>query len=106
MLLENRTETNQHWLKLDLRGKAPNHFAYGARVVGKSGDQTWLAEVSPASSYLSSSDPRIHWGLGDVSRLDSVAIRWPSGARQTLQNLSADRIVQIVEGQPLPESSK
>ena len=106
MLLENRTETDQHWLKLDLRGKAPNHFAYGARVVGKSGNQTWLAEVSPASSYLSSSDPRIHWGLGDATSLDSVTIRWPSGAQQTLQNLSADRIVQIVEGQPLPEPSK
>lgn len=106
MLLENRTETSQHWLKLDLRGKAPNHFAYGARVIGKRGDQIWLAEVSPASSYLSSSDPRIHWGLGEATSLDSLIIRWPSGAQQTLQNLSADRIVQVVEGQPLPEPSK
>src|SRR5207248_3246216 len=35
MLLENRTQTTNHWLKLDMHGAAPNHFAYGARVVGK-----------------------------------------------------------------------
>lgn len=101
MLLENRTETQRHWLKLDLRGKAPNVFAYGARVVGKAGNQTWLAEVSPASSYLSSSDPRIHWGLGDLSKLETVTIRWPSGSVQTLHNVAADRILQVVEEVPL-----
>ena len=97
MLLENKTETKLHWLKLDLRGKAPNVFAYGARVVGKAGDQVWLAEVSPASSYLSSSDPRIHWGLGDLTTLDTVTIRWPSGSQQTLHNVAADRILRVVE---------
>ena len=100
MLLENRTETSQHWLKLDLRGKTPNVFAYGARVVGKAGDQVWLAEVSPTSSYLSSSDPRIHWGLGDLTSLDTVSIRWPSGAERTLHNVSADRILRVVEEEP------
>lgn len=100
MLLENRTETNHHWLKLDLRGKAPNGFAYGARVVGKTADQVWLAEVSPASSYLSSSDPRIHWGLGDHTTVSSISIRWPSGTEQTLHNVSADRILRVVEGEP------
>src|SRR5205807_2448935 len=65
MLLENHSRTNNHWLKLDLRSAAPNVFAYGARVTGKAGEQIWVADVSPASSYLSSSDPRIHWGLGD-----------------------------------------
>ncbi len=100
MLLANQTETKQHWLKLDLRGKAPNVFAYGAHVVGKSGDRVWLANVSPASSYLSSSDPRIHWGLGDITTLDTLTIRWPSGSNQTLHNLPVDRIVRIVEDQP------
>lgn len=99
MLLENRTETKQHWLKLDLRGKAPNVFAYGAHVAGKAGDQVWLGDVSPASSYLSSSDPRIHWGLGDLDTLDTVTIRWPSGSEQTLRSVAADRILRIVEGQ-------
>jgi hypothetical protein len=97
MLLENRTETNNHWLTLDLRGAAPNVFAYGARAVGRAGEKLWVAEVSPASSYLSSSDPRIHWGLGEMSRLDSLTIRWPSGAVQMLSDVQADQIMQIVQ---------
>jgi hypothetical protein len=68
--------------------------------VGRAGDQTWLADVSPASSYLSSSDPRVHWGLGNVSRLETLVIRWPSGREQTLQNVRADRILRVEELPP------
>ncbi len=100
MLLENQTDSKNHWLKLDLRGKAPNVFAYGARVVGKSGDRVWLADVSPASSYLSSSDPRIHWGLDDTTTLESLTISWPSGAKQTLRDLPVDRILRVDEESP------
>ena len=97
MLLQNRTETTSHWLKLDLRGKAPNQFAYGARLVGRSGDHVWIGDVSPASSYLSSSDPRVHWGLGEITTLDTLTIRWPSGTEQTLRNVAADQILQITQ---------
>jgi hypothetical protein len=97
MLLENRTHSSNHWLKLDLRAAAPNQFAYGARVVGKSGFRIWLADVSPASSYLSSSDPRIHWGLGHFSRLDTLQIRWPSGREETHYNVAADQILRVDE---------
>lgn len=100
VLLENKTDTSNHWLKLDLRGKAPNTFAHGARVSGKSGDRIWIAEVSPASSYLSSSDPRIHWGMGQLTQLDSLTIRWPSGITQTLNDVPVDQILRINEGQP------
>lgn len=97
MLLQNKTESANHWLKLDLRGRAPNVFAYGARVMGKAGDRIWRSEVSPASSYLSSSDPRIHWGLQDAATLDSLTIHWPSGDEQTLTDVAADQILNIVE---------
>ncbi|MBS0202861.1 MAG: CRTAC1 family protein [Planctomycetes bacterium] len=100
VLLENRTDTSNHWLTIDLRGKAPNTFAYGTRLTGKAGDRIWVAEVSPASSYLSSSDPRIHWGLAELKSLESLTIRWPTGASQTLNNIPADRVLRVVEGQP------
>jgi hypothetical protein len=102
MLLHNRTGATNHWLKLDLRGPPPNVFAYGARVTGKAGDRIWRSEVSPASSYLSSSDPRIHWGLGDLSHLDSVTIRWPDGVEQTLHDVSADQILRVVKPDASP----
>jgi hypothetical protein len=97
MLLENRTETKNHWLKFDLRGKSPNTFGYGARLTGKTGDRVWIAEVSPVSSYLSSSDPRIHWGLGELTQLDELTIRWPSGTRQVLRNVAADQVLRVTE---------
>lgn len=102
MLLQNRTETTNHWLKLDLRGAPPNVFAYGARATGKAGERVWRSEVSPVSSYLSSSDPRIHWGLGDLTTLDSITIRWPSGVEQTLTHVAADQILQVVEAEASP----
>jgi hypothetical protein len=99
VLLRNVSRTSNHWLTLDLRGSrgGPNRFAYGARVTARAGARTWVAHVAPASSYLSSSDPRIHLGLGAASHLDSLVIRWPSGRRQTLQNVPADRLLVITE---------
>jgi hypothetical protein len=102
MLLQNRTETTNHWLTLDLRGSSPNNFAYGARVTGKAGNRIWRSEVSPASSYLSSSDPRIHWGLGELTTLDSISIRWSSGVEQTLTHVAADQILQVMEAEASP----
>ncbi len=97
MLLQNRTESDNHWITLELRGAGSNVFAYGAHVTGKAGTRVWSSEVSPASSYLSSSDIRIHWGLGELSRLESIKIRWPSGAQQMLTNIAADQILRVTE---------
>ncbi len=97
MLLMNRTEANHHWLTLDLRAAAHNVFAYGAHVTGNAGERVWTSVVSPASSYLSSSDMRVHWGLGDCRSIDSITIRWPSGAKQKLTNIAADQILRVEE---------
>ena len=97
MLLENQSSSPHHWITLDLRSAAPNVFAYGARAAAKTEGQLWVAEVSPASSYLSSSDPRIHWGLGAVTELSELTIRWPSGKTQQLKNVRADQILKIEE---------
>jgi hypothetical protein len=97
MLLQNRTPADHHWLTLDLRSAAPNVFAYGAHLTAKAGKQTWVAELSPASSYLSSSDPRIHWGLGAATRLDELTIRWPNGKTETLKDVKVDQILKVVQ---------
>ena len=106
MLLHNRSQSKNHWIMFDLRGAAPNRYAYGAQVFAQSGEQIWRAQVSPSSSYLSTEDPRIHLGLGPVERLDSVMIRWPSGTEQTLRDVATDQIHRIEEpiSRRLPES--
>ena len=98
LLFENRSRTENHWVKFDLRGAGPNTFAYGARVTAQAAGATWIGEVSPASSYLSSSDPRIHFGLGELTALETVTIRWPSGKVEVMQDVPADQIVRVVEG--------
>jgi hypothetical protein len=96
-LIQNRSPIANHWLKLNFRGASPNRFAYGARAVGRAGELVWINEVSPASSYLSSKDPRIHWGLGRYDKLDTLTIRWPSGREQVLRDVAADQILTVVE---------
>jgi hypothetical protein len=98
LLLHNLTETKNHWITLDLRSNGPNRFAYGAEISAHAGKEVWSGLVSPASSYLSSSDPRIHFGMGSISKLDSITIRWMSGRTETLRDVKADRIIRVVEG--------
>jgi hypothetical protein len=96
-LLENVTSTRGHWLQLELRGRLPNLAAYGAVITGKAGPRNWTAQVSPASSYLSSADPVIHWGLGPVERLDEVTVRWPTGETQTWRDVAADQRLRLTQ---------
>lgn len=98
LLLHNVSQTPNHWVTFDLRGRAPNWFAYGAAITARAGGQVWVGYVSPASSYLSSSDPRVHFGLGPTTVLDTVAIVWPDGKRETLHHIRGDRIVHVGEG--------
>ncbi len=97
MLLENETTAANHWLTLDLRGRSPNAFGYGARVSVQSGNERWVGQVSPSSSYLSSEDPRISFGLGSVSLIDRIDVTWSSGVVQTLRMVKADQILVVIE---------
>jgi len=89
--------THNHWLILRLRGHTSNRDAIGAvvKVVTPQGPQ--FATVTTAGSYLSSSDKRLHFGLGLETSVKSIEIRWPSGILQTLPNVRGDQIVQIDE---------
>lgn len=101
-ILHNESSTRNHWLLLKLVGHQSNRDAIGAevRVVTVSGSQ--YATVSTAGSYLSSSDKRVHFGLGADSMAQRIEVRWPSGIRQTLENIRADQILPIDE--PTPSS--
>jgi len=96
-VLRNETPSANHWLLLRLVGHKSNRDAIGASVklVTVSGQQ--FATVSTASSYLSSGDKRVHFGLGKEKNVESIEIRWPSGIVQTLKSIPADQILQIDE---------
>jgi len=96
-VLHNELQTDHHWLIVKLTGHKSNRDAIGAEVKVTTSRGTQLAIVSTASSYLSSSDKRVHFGLGADEIAESVEIRWPSGILQKLQKVRADQILQIDE---------
>ncbi|HVF27472.1 MAG TPA: CRTAC1 family protein, partial [Pyrinomonadaceae bacterium] len=87
-----------HWISLRLTGTKSNRNAVGAKVSLTAAGLTQIDEVRGGDSYLSHSDRRLHFGLGDATKVDSITIRWPSGATETLTNLPIDRVMTIVEG--------
>ena len=81
-LLENRTGGSGNWIRLRLRGTHCNRDAVGARVTLGAGELRLTRELRSASSYLSQNDPRLHFGLGQRTRIDSIRISWPCGKTQ------------------------
>jgi hypothetical protein len=96
-ILHNETASQNHWLTLNLVGHKSNRDAIGAEVKLTTAKSSQFATVTTAGSYLSSSDKRVHFGLGSEASAQSIEIRWPSGILQKLSNIRADQILQIDE---------
>ena len=92
------TRGPNNWLTLNLTGTKSNRSAIGARVTLKAGAQLQFQEVTSQSSYYSHNDHRLHFGLGQNKQADVIEIIWPSGDREVLNNVSANKIVSIKEG--------
>jgi enediyne biosynthesis protein E4 len=86
-----------HWLSLQLIGTRSNKSAIGARVLLFAKGRTQLAEVRSGGSYLSQNDLRLHFGLGDATRVEKIEIAWPAGAKQILENQAVDRVTTVRE---------
>ena len=97
-LLVNDVQNSNHWVALKLIGTHSNRDAIGARITVKAGKRTWVDEVRSGSSYNSSSDMRVHFGLGTNTKLDSVQVRWPSGLVEMFEKLPVDSIASLKEG--------
>ena len=96
-VLHNETDSKNHWLTLALTGRTSNRDAIGAEIkVTTAGGLSQWVTVSTASSYLSASDKRAHFGLGAATAAD-IEIAWPSGIHQSLHHVSGDQLLKIVE---------
>jgi hypothetical protein len=93
----NRSEKSGHWLDVALRGTKSNRDGIGARLklVAKGGTQ--YNHMTTSVGYASSSDGPVHFGLGADGRAESITIYWPSGAIQTLENVSGDQVLKVTE---------
>ena len=97
-LFRNDGGNANHWLSILLIGTRSNRDGVGARVKVSAGALTQFDQKKGGMSYQSAQDPRLHFGLGSHSMIDSLEIDWPSGAKTKLENIKADQIVAIQEG--------
>jgi hypothetical protein len=96
-LLLNHNHSGHHWLNLKLVGRRSNRSAIGARVAVTTGEHRQIREVLSASSYISHSDLRQHFGLGAARKVDQIEVRWPSGHVDRLHDVDADKFIVLEE---------
>jgi hypothetical protein len=97
-LLRFTRRNGNHWITIKLVGVKSNRSAIGARIKCVAGALSQIDEVRSGGSYISQSDLRIHFGLGERTAVDLIEIQWPSGAVDRLRNIPSDQFVKIVEG--------
>ena len=102
-LLRNDVRGHRSWLSLRLIGAASNRSAIGAGVrLLRPGGPALLRRVHADGSYLSASDLRVYFGLGDDDRPQTVAVTWPSGRSEVFKNLAVKRQIELREGRGEP----
>jgi len=97
-ILMNTADSGNHWLMLSLVGHKSARDAIGAKVkLTTSSGRVLHNHVAVSVGFMSSSDKRVHFGLGAETKISSLEIQWPSGIRQTLKNPAADQFLTLEE---------
>ena len=100
-VFRNESENANHWVLLRLLGNRSNRMGIGAQVKLTTADgSSQYNHATTSVGFAGSSDSRVHFGLGAAARIAEIEIRWPSGIRQVLKDVAADRIVTIEERRP------
>ena len=97
VLLRNRDRSGHHWLTLALQGTKSNPAGWGSLVEVTADGKAQVQESRCPSTFLSQSDPRLHFGLGSSPVVQRIQITWPSGKVQTLTEVHADQILKVIE---------
>jgi len=97
-ILLNSADNGNHWLLVETTGRKSNRDAIGTKIkVTTPSGRALYNHVTVSVGFMSSSDRRVHFGLGSEKTAASVEIRWPSGAVQTLSDVAADQILKVIE---------
>jgi enediyne biosynthesis protein E4 len=101
-LLVNQVRAANHWIAFRTIGTKSNRDGIGARIRVKAGSRILVDEVRSGSSFISNNDMRVHFGLGAVTKVDWVEVRWPSGLLERFDSLPADTFHTLKEGGGVP----
>jgi hypothetical protein len=97
-ILRNVSNNTNNWVEFQLVGTKSNKMAIGAQLKLTTDDgNSQYDMVSTSAGYGASRDPRVHFGVGSFKTIKELEIRWPSGQRQVLKDLPANRIQRIEE---------
>ena len=97
-LLRNDGGNRNHWLTIQLIGTQSNASGIGTKIILKAEDLSLYKEARSGASYLSQSDLRVHFGLGENAEVDTLEIRWQSGHIERFSNVKSNQILRIKEG--------
>ncbi|HEY7351649.1 MAG TPA: CRTAC1 family protein [Terriglobales bacterium] len=104
-LLLNVTANKNHRVLFKLVGTKSNKMAVGAKITVTAGRLVQTGEVRAGGSYLSSNDPRVHFGLANEPTASGIVIRWPAGETERLKDVPADFIYTITEGKGVTDKA-
>ena len=96
-LFQNVCDTSNSWLIIETEGTISNRDGIGARIEVSAGGTTQIREVSGGSSQMGQNMLPVHFGLGGAGRVDTVTVRWPSGAVQTLSDVAVNQRLTVTE---------
>ena len=99
-VLMNRSSLSNHWIILKLVGTKSNRDGLGTKVKVTTANHSQFNTATTAVGYNSSSDKRVHFGLGGATLVDTIELAWPSGIKQVLSNVKADQVLTVTEPKP------
>ena len=91
-----------NWIMVRTVGTTGNRDGIGARIRLTAGGKTQIRDIRSSSGYLSQSDPRAHFGLGTIGKIDRIEVRWPSGVKSVLEGVKPNQVLTVTE----PEAKK
>ncbi|MFY0628471.1 MAG: VCBS repeat-containing protein [Reichenbachiella sp.] len=97
LIYENLLENDNNWLKVKLRGVVANLDGYGAKVIAYYSGIPWIHEIEGGSSHASHNSTIAHFGLGEVTLLDSLVVIWPGGKKQKYEAVGVNQLIFVEE---------
>ena len=105
-LVRNEGGNKNHGIMIKTVGTKSNRTGLGARIRVVAGKDEQINEVRSGGNYLSQDDLRVHFGLGQASKVDRIEIKWPSGQVDTLKDVEANQVIYVVEGKGIVKKQK
>jgi hypothetical protein len=105
-VLHNESANANHWISIRTVGTKSNRDGIGARITVTAGERRQTQAVTSGGSYLSQSDLRVHFGLGNASQIDNLEVQWPSGAVDKIHDVPADGFLTIEERKGLVQARR